>query len=424
MTTFRRGEILNIGVPSSRVKINPARFSVVTLLLSGTLSVWFLFTNDFNNVFKELLGNQFLLSVGETAFFGTGALSTIIGSQISDRVDLRKLLFFWIVVGLASIVFLAVAKGVILSFLSCILLGFSIGFGLPSCMALFAEYTAVEKRAKVAGGIVFETFIMLILADITVSSLNLGTTGIILFAIVFRSISIIPLAIDSCKRENIKARSWGSIISYKNYTLYLIPWMIFNIIGELDRYVWPKLLVNPANIAAFNTGRLMEYIGIMVFALVAGFAADRLGRRPPFITSLAILGISFTLLGLYPLPITIMTYLSVTGFAWSFLMVIYLCVVGDLSLAGSREKFYGIAFAIPLAIYMFVRGIVPIIIPSIMTYGAPPQILSPILTIVLFLSIIPVLQAKETLPEQKKNERRIKEYIDKVGKVVQKSKES
>jgi MFS family permease len=412
---------LNYGFFLGRIKISPTRFSAATLLLSGTLSVWFLFTNSFNKVFEELLRNQLLLNIGAATFFGTGAFSAIIGSKISEKVDRRKLLFFWIIAGIGSISLLAVVNGVVLSLFSCILLGFSIGFGLPSCMALFAEYTVVEERAKVAGAIIFETFIMLALAVTLTSFLNLGAKGTILFALVFRSISIIPLAIDSCKRENIKARPWGSVFSSRNFVLYLVPWTIFNIIGELDHYVWPKLLVNSVNLAAFDTGIMIQNAGVAVFALVAGFAADRLGRRTPFITSLAVLGISFVLLGLYPLPETIITYLSVSGLAWSFLMVIYLCIVGDLSPAGSREKFYAVGFAIPLIVYMFVRGVIPSIMPSIMTYGAPPQILSPILSIILFLSIIPVLQAKETLSEQKKNERKIKEHIDRIGKVIQES---
>ena len=71
---------------------------------------------------------------------------------------------------------------------------------------------------------------------------------------------------------------------------------------------------------------------------------------------------------------------------------------------------------------MFVRGIIPAIVPSVMTYGAQPEVLSPILSIILFLSIIPVLQAKETLSEQKKSERKIKNHIEKVGRLVEESK--
>ena len=47
-----------------------------------------------------------------------------------------------------------------------------------------------------------------------------------------------------------------------------------------------------------------------------------------------------------------------------------------------------------------------------------------ILSILLFLSIIPILRAKETLLESRIRKRKFKEYTDRVGKIIKESKES
>ena len=91
---------------------------------------------------------------------------------------------------------------------------------------------------------------------------------------------------------------------------------------------------------------------------------------------------------------------------------------GDLSVLGLREKFYGMGYILPIAI-MFSLASVPV--TKIFPRGSEASF-SQILSLLIFLSIIPVLRAKETLPELKIRERRLKEHIEKVRKVVSESK--
>ena len=97
----------------------------------------------------------------------------------------------------------------------------------------------------------------------------------------------------------------------------------------------------------------------------------------------------------------------------------FLAIPGDLSGKGSREKFYGIGFILPLSI-LFALSIIPIPILRVFPASSFAQILSAI----LFLSVLPVYRAADTLTEGKIRERKMKDYIEKVGKAIQESKET
>jgi membrane protein implicated in regulation of membrane protease activity len=45
----------------------------------------------------------------------------------------------------------------------------------------------------------------------------------------------------------------------------------------------------------------------------------------------------------------------------------------------------------------------------------------PVLSIILFLSVLPVLRASETLPQKKQEARKLKDHMDKVRKVIEES---
>jgi MFS family permease len=147
--------------------------------------------------------------------------------------------------------------------------------------------------------------------------------------------------------------------------------------------------------------------------------ADRIGRKKPVILGLIMLGAAYALVGLLTSPETYFVNMLLSGFAWGIIMVVYLVVPGDLSFAGSAERFYTVGWVLPLALYIGVEGTGSLI-------GLPTRIdiFSTILSFVLFASVLPLLFAVETLSESKLRERRFREYAEKVGKVVQESKET
>jgi MFS family permease len=161
-------------------------------------------------------------------------------------------------------------------------------------------------------------------------------------------------------------------------------------------------------------GSILRFVFIAVFGFVTGIVADRFGRKRPLIIGLAMFYSSFALVGFEMNSVTALIFYLVTGVAWGSLLVVFLSVPGDLSTSSSRAKYYAAGTMLPIIILLGV------------TSGPTPDWLSnlaksPALVVVnfaLFLTILPILRAKETLPTDKIKAREMKEHIDKLGKVI------
>jgi MFS family permease len=398
------------------IRIPSRSFVAVTFVTSGILAWFFLLEVYFADIFSTFTLSPFWVFIGEATFFGFSAFSAIIGSVISEKINRRKLLLSSITLAVLTTALLAVCRGIVFSLFSSILLGMSLGLGFPSSTALLADYTVVEERARVSGIIVLETFIMVSLAATVVSLLSFGLIGIILLCIALRSTSFLALAIDPCERKRGKEGSWRSVLAYKDFVFYLFPWIMFNVASGVVSFVWLRLQ-SPDYTAAFRIAVPLRYTGAAIFGLISGVVADRVGRKQPIIIGLVMLGVSFAFLGLATSPLSVIVYLTISGIAWGGFMVIYIAVLGDLAFPGSREKFYALGMGVPLIIYMSLSSI-----PAALGISAAANTLSPVLSIILFLSVIPVLYASETLPETEMRERRLREHVRKVSKLVQESK--
>jgi MFS family permease len=322
--------------------------------------------------------------------------------------------------GVLTTASLAVFQGTLFALVASIIMGVSLGLGFPSCMALLAECTAVEERARVAGTVLLETFAMVVIAVVAYSILGIGLIGFISLCVAIRSTSYVALILDPCDREQGKMSSWRSIFMHRDFLFYLIPWLMFNIASGSIWLVWSGL---PAEYAgAYNIGTTLHYLGAGVFGLIGGIAADRFGRKQPIVVGMIMLGVSLAFLGLAPSSLSVLVYLTISGIAWGFLIVVYAAVPGDIAFAGAKEKFYALGAVLPFVIYFALSGVA-----DFFNLHPPPNVfssLSSTLSIVLFLSVIPVLRAKETLPESLIRERKLREHVKKVGKLVEESRKT
>ena len=117
---------------------------------------------------------------------------------------------------------------------------------------------------------------------------------------------------------------------------------------------------------------------------------------------------------------TVIIYSALSGITWGLFFVVFLAVPGDLSIAGSREKFYALGYILPLTVMLTISAIP---VPSI-TNLLPPNIIAQILGGCLFLAMYPVYRAKETLTESKMKDIKMKEYVEKLGKTIQETEEN
>jgi MFS family permease len=401
------------------LRISSRKFIAAILLNSGTLAWFFLLIIYLPEIFAAITLNDPLWSaydIGSILFFGFAILWSIIGSVIGGRISRRKLLIASILLGTFSMILLAIVQGTFFAAICSLFLGMSMGLGLPSSMALIADYTDVEERARVSGTVILGTFVMAFTIIAVIGILNLGILDAILLFAIVRSTSMFALVCDKCDGEGQKLIEKTRLPSgaYREFFFYLIPWVMFSIAAGLASNLIPPEI-------DISTGTTLRYVFIAVFGFVSGVAADRLGRKQPIIIGLIVLGASFALIGFFGMSQTIVTiYLAISGMAWGSFFVVFLAVPGDLSVFGLREKFYGLGYILPISI-LFSLSAVPV--PRIFPPGSASSF-SQILSLLLFLSIIPVLRAKETLPDIKMRERRFREYAEKVGKVVQESKET
>ena len=399
--------ILTQGVVSSS-----RRLMAATLIASGALAWFFLISVYLVNILTIIAPSPFWALTGQVLFVATGILSAILGGLVSQKIDRRKFLWSWIGLGVISTALLALCQGIVFSVVVSILLGLSLGLGLPSSLAFLADLTVIEERGRIAGSSILVTFIMAFLAMTIASILNSTLLVIVLLLIAIRSTSFFALVLEKTETTKTENETRLPKPDYKELSFYLFPWIMFviasivasNLIPSAEEFQW-----------AITLGNLLRYAFIALFGFAWGVVADRNGRKQPVIIGLVLLGISFGLLGVSMEPISVFVYLALSGVAWASFLTIYLVIPGDLAIPYYREKSYALGTISPLII-MFSLVLLLSAAPPISSFSV-----SQILMIIIFLSIIPVWRAEETLPESKIRKRRMKERLEKLGKLIEES---
>ena len=382
--------------------------------VASPLAWFFVLVLNFEIFFQQVTNDKVWIFTGEVFFFVFGVLSTILGAYLSKSVNRRKLLLFSVSTGVLSTLSLAIFQGNFFSPLLGSLLGFSYGIGFPSAGALFCEKSETSSLGKRTGILVLITFILIAVG--TAFAQITAPLELITIALVLRALGFLPL-LGPNRQEKRKEENWSSILSRRDIVLYMLPWIIFNIVSGLSNFIYPDLMKDPDFLSAINFGNTTQFVGVAVFSLVSGYICDRFGRKPPIVVGTLMFGVSFAILGFAPSPLSIIFQETVFGVAWGFLMVAYLAIPADLSRKASREKYYGL-----INIFSFAGNSLTFPIPLILGISVPVGILSQSLSILLFVSIVPVLFASETLPEIERKKRLLREHLVRVEKEVAKSK--
>ncbi len=405
-----------IGIPSKKL-------FAITILNSSILGWYMFFANvNLQIVFESIKNDQSWIYIGSSLFYFFGVLSGVVGAIFHGKINNRKFLLVWITYSILINGFLLFFKGELSLIILGSLLGVSLGLGFPYCLSLFASNTEIKNRGRVSGLILLETFFMASIAIIVNDIANLGLIGTILLQILLRATGYFALITDDCKirqkLDNIRIRSWFEIFSYRRYVLYFVPWLVFIIAVVLtDHLLWPTLPLDSSYDIIFQIGDPLHYLATAICAVISGIIADRYGRKPSIILGLAIFGYSYALIGSMVTPISVFIHLMTIGIAFGFVWVIYIAIPGDLSEKGifsnSKERFYALICLLPLAIYGGLGAV-----PRAFGLTVQPNILSPLLSLILFLSVIPIWKAKDTA-KQVADERTRKKHIEKIGELLQ-----
>lgn len=403
------------------------KIASANVIMVATAFVWYLLA------FKGLESflNQISASQSDTLIIigintGAIAISGLIGTLIVEKFkERRQFLYLWLSSGIV-LSFLPLALNVSnmtqIAIIS-ILFGGYFGLGMPVTMGYHSSFTNFESRAKIGG------FTFLILGA-TFAITGLVETNsvfeICLILAILRTISLLVFHFIHAKatkeippKDAAPKAKFANIITNKSFILYFIPWGMFTLINFLTAPVQSQIYSSPEELSLFTA---MESVVIALVAVISGFVADRWGRKRLTIIGFIMLGIGFATIGLFSANATTLVSIIFTitdGIAWGIFYVLFLFTLwGDLAQNQLSDKYYFLG-ALPylsanfmkLLFAPYLSGSTPLVLPETIFSFA---------SVFLFVAVLPLIYAPETLPEKNMKDRELKTYIQKAQKIVHK----
>jgi MFS family permease len=340
-------------------------------------------------------------------------ITIILGSLIVGKVIKRKSLLLGSALAgaIASLMLAAPLRTpgiLILTFLFSI----SLGISLPAVISIFKEITREENRGRL-GSIMMLSIAIGIMGLRFLMSNDMFLNSLILTSLRFFEVVGVLLLGEVLEGKRGKSPSFSSILGSRSVLLYFFPWVMFSLVNYLG---WPVI----AKIHGSDFVSFLVFVGNIVTgvsALLAGFVADIVGRKRTLIFGFIIFGLGYALLGIFPFNAYVWQfYAFVDGFAWGIFYVLFFFTIwGDLAHEKSSEKFYAIGI-IPYILSDFLRETFgPLITEMVSEYA-----IFSFAAFFLFLAVVPLMFAPETLPEKALRERELRSYIEKAKRVREK----
>jgi MFS family permease len=353
------------------------------------------------------------LSVFTAYFLGITA-SVIVGSKFFPRARV-KFLIWWLFIGAVATLPLNTvsSNGILANVLFALFLGVLIGIGLPSCLSYFADSTSIENRGSI-GGIIWSGvgFIVLFFVFLVYT---FGTWEAIVALTIWRIFGGLSFLFLSrhCKNFGVqKSPSYLELVRKKDLLLYLVPWIMFSIINFSEIPILERVF----GTESFTFVQFAEYVFAGISASAGGIMADIAGRKRIVITGFVMLGIEYAIMSISAgSQGALYLFMILDGLTWGLLFSVCLTVIwGDLGEGYEKEKYYalgGLPFLLSNFVSILVNPYVSVISPTAAFSFA---------SFFLFLAVIPLMYAPETLPEKKLRERELRSYIEKAKKVKEK----
>ena len=398
--------------------VTRARFVTILLIILNAFT-WYLVAFE---VLARLIDTTNITThettVIWTIHFGGLTCAALVGATLSKRlVNRTNLLALWMSLGVvSSLVPMTIGTTCTISIMTfSLLLGVTFGLGMPSCMGYYADFTIIEKRGRFGGVIYFAIGIGISLLWTTLIPFTHLAVQLLILAI-WRGFGLVIFLALRPKDTYVKVSdrptkspSYVTILRSKPLLLYLIPWIMFCLINSLTRPIIPTGVV-----------RMSVIIGSIITglaALLGGLFSDLVGRKRVVITGFIILGVGYALLGIFPEhSISYYFYTLVASIAWGMFGAIFLMALwGDLAEDMVPEKYYAIG-----GLPYLLSGFLDILIAPYISELIPLSATFSFASFFLFLAVLPLMYAPETLPEKKIKERELKKYIEKAKKIKEK----
>jgi hypothetical protein len=346
--------------------------------------------------------------------------SAIAGTFLVRRFPSRRLfLSLWMGIGtvVSALMVMVETNNIAYVWSMPFLLGISLGLGFPSCLAYFGDFSVVESRGRLGGIVWFTSGICILLLGL-LASISSFVTGVLIFA-AWRGIGLVLFLLvrpAQVHKENVIDVSYKSILADRSFLLYLIPWIMFCLVNFFEVPITNILFgTDIAFLVPFA-----EYGIGGVAALVGGWISDSVGRKRVIIFGFIMLGIGYAVLGLFPnIVLSWYLYIILDGIAWGvFSLMFYLVIWSELAGNRIKEKYYLIG-VLPFLIFSYI-----LILFTPYAGLIPVSAAFSLASFFLFLAVLPLLYAPETLPEKQIELRRLKGYMEKAKKVREKYQET
>jgi MFS family permease len=395
---------------------NEIRESLPLSLLLINSVVWFSVSwFVIEDLIKEAPFNNVLLV--SSSYFGALLLSAVIGATLlSKKLRGKRPLLSWVLLGAVACVLSAVLaperNSINLVFVS-LPLGALAGLGIPTCLALFSKVSRSMNRGRYGGIAFFLIQAFTVLIFMPVSSANMDYQFLVLAA--WRLVGVLCVFFwmpHEGVAEERQIRLLG-IIRERTFFLYFVPWFLFAIVNFVEQ----PLLEHYFGVDSYNLYMMAGILITSVSALLGGALCDFKGRKVSGVLGFILLGIGYAFLTLLEgTKVSQILWTLFVGVAWGLLYVTFVLVVwGDISEGKTREKYYllgGMPFLLSNLISVLVKPFVEII-PIAASFS--------LASFFLFLAILPMLYAPETLSEKVLKKRELKNYIEKAQKEATKA---
>ena len=403
--------------PIKRIKQSIPKQEFPAILAVINSFVWTIFSfTVLGSIINESTYSEVEKTILFLIFFSTVGITAIIGAKTFPRARtvLLKIWFFSSAVSTFLLVFLS-NNNLTLTTLLISLFAASTGVGMPSCLGYFADATKIEKRGFSSGviwsGVGFSILLLAFLASL------LDNAGVIILIGLWRFIGGIGF-VSIAKKNQVTIKkespSFSELFSQDKIKLYLFPWAMFCLLNFalspiLHNYFGENIMT--VQIIVWGIAGLVATLG--------GLVADIVGRRAIIIAGFIMLGVEYAIIVLLSnsLP-ALYCYAILDGISWGLLCSVFLTTIwGDLGEYQEKEKYYvlgGLTFFLP----GFIAELITPYVSDI-----PKTLAFSLASFFLFLSVLPLLHAPETLPNEKIKEKQLRKYLERAKELKMKGKE-
>jgi MFS family permease len=212
--------------------------------------------------------------------------------------------------------------------------------------------------------------------------------------------------------DRSRAPSYRAVVNQRPFVLYFFPWVMFALLS----YLTTPVLQNVVPQTTFTNMMIIENVFGAVFALVGGILMDSVGRKRLAIIGFVMLGLSYSILGFFNSTPVWYVATIMNGISWGILFVLFVVTIwGDLSDGAPSDKFYALGVS-----PFFVSKMLQLTINSQIVAAIPISAIFSFTALFLFLAVLPLIYAPETLPEKVIKQIELNSYLEQAQKVKEK----